>query len=263
VTAAEQLARTERARLGLDPTAPIEDLVRVLEEDAGVHVALWQLGEHGLAGMYQEREGVPVILVNSSTHPVRARFTLAHEHGHHRLGHGAALDRVIDPRSRERREVQANQFAAELLMPRTGVEEWLSASGRGVNLEAVIRLANHYAVSCEVALHRLQRTRRVRSAAARGLAARLEAGEHLELAWQLDLPELDDTLAQDRRLQVRMPSATRRVVLEALRRGLIDAEGAGERLHVDRLEIQRMRRQAGTRAPWGLGGAVLDRGDGS
>ena len=257
MTNAELLARAERARLGLDPTAPIQDLIRVLEED-GVHVALWQLGEHGLAGMYQEREGVPVILVNSSAHPVRARFTLAHEHGHHRLGHGAALDRVIDPRSRERREVEANQFAAELLMPRVGVQEWLRASRRGVDLETVVRLASHYAVSCEVALHRLERTRRVRGAPARELAARLEAGDHLELAWQLALPELDDTLAQDRRLQVRLPRATRRVVLRALRHGLIDADGAAERLHVDRLEIQRMRRLAGTQAHGGLGGAVHD-----
>jgi Zn-dependent peptidase ImmA (M78 family) len=257
-TTGEQLARTERARLGLGPTAPIEDLVRLLEDDAGVHVALWQLGEHGLAGMYQEREGVPVILVNSSTHPVRARFTLAHEHAHHRLGHGAAVDRVIDPRSRVRREVEANQFAAEFLMPRAGVGEWLRAGGRRVDLEGVVRLANHYAVSCEVALHRLERTRHVRGAAARELAARLEAGEHLELAWQLDLPELDDTLAQDRRLQVRMPGATRRVVLRALRHGLIDAEGAAERLHVDRLEIQRMRRLAVTRAPSGPGYRVFD-----
>ena len=242
MTAAEQLARTERGRLGLDDTAPIDDLVRSLEEDAGVHVALWQLGEHGLAGMYQKREGVPVILVNSSSHPLRARFTLAHEHGHHRLGHDAAVDRVIDTRSRDRREVEANQFAAELLVPRLGVDEWLAACGRGVDLETVVRLANRYGVSSEVALHRLERTRHVRAATARELAGRIDAGEHRDLAWRLDLPELDDTLGRERRLQVRMPGQTRRAVLRALRRGLIDAEGAAERLHVDRLEIQRMRR---------------------
>jgi Zn-dependent peptidase ImmA (M78 family) len=243
VTAAEQLARLERARLGLNDTAPVGDLVRTLEQHAGVHVALWQLGEHGLAGMYQTREGVPVILVNSSTHPVRARFTLAHEHGHHRLRHEAAVDPVVDPRSRDRREVDANQFAAELLMPRLGVEAWLQAHpGSRYDLETVVRLANHYGVSCEVALHRLQRLRRVRGAAARALAAQVEAGEHRELAWELDLPELSDTLAHDRRLQVRMPAPTRRTVLRALSRGLIDAEEAAERLHVDRLEIQRMRR---------------------
>jgi Zn-dependent peptidase ImmA (M78 family) len=241
VTVPEHLARIERGRLGVGDTAPIDDLVRALE-DAGVHVALWQLGDQGVAGMYQEREGVPVVLVNSSSHPLRARFTLAHEHGHHRLGHGAAVDRVIDTSSRDRREVEANQFAAELLVPRLGLEEWLRADGRGVDLETVVRLANRYKVSCEVALHRLERTRNVRASAARELAARIEAGEHRELSWRLDLPELDDTLARERRLRVRMPGPTRRAVLWALRRGLIDAEGAAERLHVDRLEIQRMRR---------------------
>jgi len=240
---AEELARVEREVLGLGETAPVADLVGVLEERAGVHVALWQLGEDGLAGMYQTRDGVPVILVNSSTHPVRARFTLAHEHGHHRLGHGVALDAEVDPRSRDRREVDANRFAAELLVPRRGVEAWLASGAGPVDLEALVRLAHHYGVSCDVALHRLERTRLVRAATARALAARVEAGEHRDLAWQLALPELADTLAQDRRLQVRMPAATRHTVLRALARGFIDAEGAAERLHVDRLEIQRIRRQ--------------------
>jgi Zn-dependent peptidase ImmA (M78 family) len=243
VTAAEQLARAERGRLGLGDTGPVVDLLRVLEHDADVHVALCQLGEQGLAGMYQSREGVAVILVNSSMHPVRARFTLAHEFGHCRLGHGAVIDRVIDPSSRDRREVEANQFAAELLLPRLGVEWWLQANGDpDLDLQALVRLASHYGVSGEVALHRLDRARRLRSAAKRGLLARIEAGEHRDVAWQLGLPEFGDALARERRLQVRLPSQTRRAVLRALERGLIDAEEAAERLHVDRLEIQRMRR---------------------
>jgi Zn-dependent peptidase ImmA (M78 family) len=242
VTAAEHLARTERDRLGLGETAPIADLVAVLEDGAGVLVALCQLGEQGLAGMYQTREGVPLIMVNSSTHPVRARFTLAHEYGHHRLGHGAAVDRVVDPRSGDRGEVDANRFAAELLLPRAGLDGWLRSAGRRIDLEALVRLAHEYGVSCEVALHRLERTRRVRGAAARTLQARIEAGEHRDLAWLLGLPELNDTLTRDRRLRVRMPAPTRRAVLRALEHGLIDAESAAERLHVDRLEIQRMRR---------------------
>ncbi len=243
MTAGEQLARAERGRLGLGDTAPIVDLLRVLEHDAGVHVALCQLGESGVAGMYQTREGLPVILVNSSTHPVRARFTLAHEYGHHRLGHGAAVDRVIDPSSRDRREVDANQFAAELLLPRLGVEWWLHANGDpAIDLQTLARLANHYGVSCEVALHRLDRTRRVRSAVKRALQARVERGEHRDVAWHLGLPELSDTLARERRLRVRLPAQTRRALLRALEGGLIDAEEAAERLHVDRLEIQRMRR---------------------
>lgn len=243
MTAAEQLARAERDRLGLGGTDPIADLLEVLERAGGVEVALGQLGEHGLAGVYQTREGVPVILVNSSTHPVRARFTLAHEYGHHRLGHGAAVDRVIDPRSRVRREVEANQFAAELLLPRAGMEGWLRAGGDPqLDLETLVRLANHYGVSCEVALHRLERLRRVRGTARRALQASIDAGEHRDLAWRLGLPELGDSLARDRRLRLRMPARTRSTVLRALEHGLIDAESAAERLHVDRLEIQRMRR---------------------
>jgi predicted transcriptional regulator len=66
------------------------------------------------------------ILVNSTHSSVRQRFTLAHELGHLRL-HGyktAHADRTFrfrDARSSEGsaiEEIQANQFAAELLMPR-------------------------------------------------------------------------------------------------------------------------------------------------
>ncbi|HXM56003.1 MAG TPA: ImmA/IrrE family metallo-endopeptidase [Candidatus Dormibacteraeota bacterium] len=240
----EQLARDERVRLGLDESSAVADLLAVLERDDGVHVALYQLGEDGMAGMYQTRAGVPVILVNSSMHPVRARFTLAHEYGHHCLGHEAALDHEIDPWSRDDREADANRFAAELLLPGAGLDRWLRAStGRAApDLETLVRLAHHYGVSCEVALHRLSRTRRVRGVVERRLRARVEAGEHRDLAWRLGLPELDDTLARDRRLRVRMPAPTRHTVLRALAQGLIDAETAAERLHVDRLEIQRMRR---------------------
>jgi Zn-dependent peptidase ImmA (M78 family) len=243
VTAAEQLASGERIRLGLGEAAPVADLVHALERDGGVYVALVQLGEDGLAGLYQTREGVPVIMVNSSPHPVRVRFTLAHEYGHHRLGHGVAVDRVIDTGSRDRREVGANQFAAELLVPGTGLERWLRSHGDPQpDLETLIRLANHFGVSCEVALHRLDRTRRVRPAARRALAARVEAGEHRDVAWRLDLPELADTLTEERRLHVRLPERTRHTVLRAIEHGLIDGETAAERLHVDRLEVQRMRR---------------------
>jgi Zn-dependent peptidase ImmA (M78 family) len=243
VTAAERLARAERESLGLGATAPAADLVRSLEGGAGVHVALCQLGERGVAGIYQSRDGVPVILVNSSMHPVRARFTLAHELGHHRLGHGAAVDRVIDPASRDRREVEANRFAAELLLPGPGVESWLRSNGvPDVDLAVLVRLASHYGVSCEVALHRLDRLRRLPAAAKATLQAHLDRGEHRDVAWQLGLQELADTLARERRLQVRLPARTRATVLRALERGLIDGDEAAERLHVDRLEIQRMRR---------------------
>ncbi|WP_143523930.1 ImmA/IrrE family metallo-endopeptidase [Rhizobium rhizosphaerae] len=70
------------------------------------------------------------ILIRAHNHPFRERFTLAHEIGHFRLGHGTYLlsDTVIEhdllvmsdsPGDFDyaRMEVQANLFASELLLP--------------------------------------------------------------------------------------------------------------------------------------------------
>src|SRR5262249_14344201 len=84
--------------------------------------------------------------------------------------------------------------------------------------------------------------RLVTAAGRRGLQARIEGSEHRDVARGLGLTELSDTMARERRLQVRLPSRTRATLLRALERGVIDGGEAAERLHVDRLEIQRMRR---------------------
>ena len=86
---------------------------RPLEDD--ISGALIPLGENDWA-----------ILVNSLHHPNRQRFTIAHELGHlllhgYRTPHADRQFRLRDARSSEGsvlEEIQANQFAAELLMPR-------------------------------------------------------------------------------------------------------------------------------------------------
>lgn len=78
------------------------------------------------AGMLIVRNGHYVIAVNSNNHPNRQRFTIAHECGHLLLDHemGAHIDETFVIQRNERsshgtdiQEVEANQFAAELLMP--------------------------------------------------------------------------------------------------------------------------------------------------
>lgn len=65
-----------------------------------------------------------VIRFNPSDSAKRQRFTIAHELGHYVLGHGHAFR---DPSSHfsmsyyDPREVDANQFAAEVLMPEMAV----------------------------------------------------------------------------------------------------------------------------------------------
>jgi Zn-dependent peptidase ImmA (M78 family) len=239
---AEQIAQAERVRLGLGDRGPIADLVRTLEEQAGVFVALMQLGLEGLAGVYQVREEVPIVLLNSSDHPVRQRFTLAHEYGHHCMRHGAAVDRRIDLASKDRQEVEANQFAAELLLPRIGVEWWLqNHDDPALDLETLVRLAAFYGVSCQVALYRLANWGRIKASARRTLQDRIDGGEHRALARRLRLLQLVDTLVRERGRSVRMPAPVARIILRAFDAGLIDQRTAAERLHVDEAEIQRLR----------------------
>ena len=84
-----------------------------------------------LSGMIFIKEGVPIIGVNSLHHPNRQRFTIAHELGHlelHReeISKAVHVDKEFPVLMRDQKattgtellEVQANQFAAELLMPK-------------------------------------------------------------------------------------------------------------------------------------------------
>ena len=109
-------------------------------------------------------EETPVIAVNSSHAGTRQRFTIAHELGHLTL-HGTQtfVDRHFVFRrdqkaatGNDREEIQANMFAAELLMPR----EWLvsDAGEHGFDIgedEGLAELARRYGVSQSAMLFRL------------------------------------------------------------------------------------------------------------
>jgi hypothetical protein len=119
---AKDLVRTERLRLPV----PVEKIARkyalVVREDLPSDVS-------GMLVPVPSPDGKPqwAIVVNSKDAPVRQRFTIAHELGHlliHRYStphaDGRYQVRFRDERSAEgsaREEIEANQFAAELLMP--------------------------------------------------------------------------------------------------------------------------------------------------
>ena len=90
-----------------------------------------------LSGILVKESGAVVIGVNSTHHENRKRFTIAHEIGHYMLDHPGEMfiDKTLrqkavvvrrDGRSSEgtdKHEIEANRFAAELLMPSEVVEE--------------------------------------------------------------------------------------------------------------------------------------------
>jgi Zn-dependent peptidase ImmA (M78 family) len=95
-----------------------------------------------LSGMVSIQVGVPIIGINALHHPNRQRFTLSHELGHlclHRptLEGSVHVDKQILNRDAltetgtDEREIEANAFASELLMP----EQLLKASLGTRNVE--------------------------------------------------------------------------------------------------------------------------------
>lgn len=126
-----------------------------------------------LSGVLVKEGTRSVIGVNSSHAITRQRFTIAHELGHHVLGHEGEVfvDKTLRSQAMVIRrdgmsslgidevEVQANRFAAELLMPKGLVAEQVAKSlGKKSKLtpdELVQALARTFQVSQQAMEYRL------------------------------------------------------------------------------------------------------------
>ncbi|HUE78178.1 MAG TPA: ImmA/IrrE family metallo-endopeptidase [Sphingomicrobium sp.] len=127
---ARAVRRSESAARDFVPSgfgrAPLD--LRLLCQTKSIEIVDRQLDDE-LSGMALIDEGRRFVVVNSRHHIHRQRFTIAHEIAHHAL-HSDYLranihvDKSVlrrDPLSSEGveiREIEANAFAAELLMPR-------------------------------------------------------------------------------------------------------------------------------------------------
>jgi Zn-dependent peptidase ImmA (M78 family) len=147
------------------PPVPVEKIAR----DEGATIYAKPL-ESEMAGYFYRDKGNVVIGVNSSQSPVRQRFTVGHELGHFLLHeyHDPHWDRdtfrvrLRGPESSEGTDVaemEANLFAAELLMPTSFLKRDLKL-GTSVDLlddEIVAKLAKRYGVSTQALLIKLSR----------------------------------------------------------------------------------------------------------
>jgi len=137
------------------PPVPVERLARL----RGVQVRYKPL-EGDLSGMLF-REGSRAIIGVNALHPKpRQRFTIAHELGHLELHEtsGIHVDHKFLVRRRDEHssqatdneEIEANGFAAELLMPASMLENDLSGFEVDYEDEELTRwLANRYKVSLQ------------------------------------------------------------------------------------------------------------------
>ncbi|MEU4351776.1 ImmA/IrrE family metallo-endopeptidase [Streptomyces sp. NPDC023838] len=128
-------AETLRLEWGV-PIGPLSNVIEVLE-GAGALLVVRDLESRELDAVSQWPPGQrPLFLLNSTAPGDRFRFSLAHE-----LGHVVMHPEPGDPRVQEQ---QADQFAAEFLMPH---EPILADLRTGVDLPRLQGLKNRWGVS--------------------------------------------------------------------------------------------------------------------
>ena len=160
VESAREEARALLDRMGIsEMPVPVERIVR----DLGIILQSEVLGED-LSGMAFVKNGQRVIVVNKAHHPNRRRFTIAHEIAHHildaeHIANSVHVDKAIFRRDRlsetgsDLREIRANSFAAELLMPEDVLRQFANVD---INDELEItRIARVFSVSAAALSYRL------------------------------------------------------------------------------------------------------------
>jgi Zn-dependent peptidase ImmA (M78 family) len=145
------------------PPVPVEQIASRL----GAQIR-YEPFEGDLSGLLYPERGRPVIGVNSLHPKSRQRFTVAHEVAHLVLHQPKQLhvDREFQVHLRDQRssqavdavEIQANAFAAELLMPAHLLVRDIDDQTVDYDDDAVLRrLADRYKVSLQAMIFRLAR----------------------------------------------------------------------------------------------------------
>jgi Zn-dependent peptidase ImmA (M78 family) len=209
-------AREARVALGLDPAAPLGCLLTVVEERAGIPVIVRAMPEE-IAGCLWHDGAHRLIHVNGLQALPRQRFTLAHELGHARCGHPGALPvddvTTITGGTHNPVEVQANAFAAEFLVPRSGLEQVIEGAP---TLDELVVIAATYGVSAIVALFRCVTCGLVGDRRADRLQAEIDDGRHLERHHAIAPRVVEDRLAAIGELPYLSPSLRSSALAAAL-----------------------------------------------
>ena len=222
-------ARAARSEFGLGLEGPVHDLLALVEEAADLPVMVLRLG-NGVAGAYMRRLDHAFVFLDGSEDVARQRFTLAHELGHHQLGHGSVVDGVaaIDGATGDPKEDQANCFAGEFLAPETALRSWMDAhDDPPLRLEVVVQIAICFAISTPAAVVRLSQADILqRPGDRKKLEGEIKRGTHKGIEKLYASEMADDALSKisARNELPRLPARMRKNALAAYAAGIIDIE---------------------------------------
>lgn len=175
---AEDVAQEERRRLGLGD-APISDLRAVLEEAVGLRIFFYEMPSF-VAGIFGFNDRLGGCIGVNIGHPwYRGNWSLAHEYGHFlTTRYYADVDIMLKGRwGKHRAERFADGFAANFLMPRSGVNRRLSEVEMSrkdrITIADLVTLADYFGVSVQAMCLRLENLKRIQG----GSWDRLKAGD--------------------------------------------------------------------------------------
>ena len=175
---ARQVARSERQRLGIGETEPIDDIFLLLDE-IGIRVFNWSVTQAGVFALSacSPKYGL-CILVNNRNTLERKIFSIGHEYAHlimHRRFYSlpdpqqsVAPDKTL--------EKMANVFAACFLVPENGLKALYRkiVGAASLALGDLVYLKKHFRVSAKMMLTRLLEIEAIRPIEKENLQAQLE-----------------------------------------------------------------------------------------
>jgi Zn-dependent peptidase ImmA (M78 family)/transcriptional regulator with XRE-family HTH domain len=189
-------AYQERNRLGLGLNSPLRDPWGIVES-AGLHVFPLHLGkDRGIDGVFARlASGRACVGVNIDAWVFRQVFTVVHEYAHAVLDANVngefcstAQGWQLDLRNRyANRELRANQFAAVFLVPREALLWYFETNGkleqhrgfgprcRTLTPVDVVKAQDHFGVSVEMLLWRLQNENLVGGSTRQNLSEQVQA----------------------------------------------------------------------------------------
>lgn len=147
-------------------SAPVP--VERIAKELGAHLRFSPLDDE-LSGMIYVKDGTPIVGVNALHHPNRQRFTISHELGHLQLhrteitkeihvdkGFPMLMRNAVSATGVNEIEIEANFFAAELLMPESFLAISLDGEPFDIDDEGTVSaLAKQYKVSASAMRFRL------------------------------------------------------------------------------------------------------------
>lgn len=180
----KEIARIIRATWQL-PHGPVTNLVDIIENARGIVVPL-EFGVREIDAISRWPIGMPpLFFVNIDSPMDRLRFTLAHE-----LGHIIMHQNNIDPNM----EYQADQFAAEFLMPEKEIRPYFVE----LSLDKLAALKPYWKVSMAALLKRAADLNTITPRHARTLWMKMgKAGYRIREPIELDIPKEQPYLLSD------------------------------------------------------------------